>query len=67
MRFLKSGVISALIVQDPFRMGYDGVKTAYAASKGQPVNKRIDTGVTAITQATLDSARARELLNPKLD
>lgn len=64
--FLRSGVIAALIVQDPFRMGYDGVKTAYAASKGQPVEKQIDTGVTAITEQTLDSPRAKELLNPKL-
>ena len=27
----------ALVVQDPYRMGYDGVKTALAASKGEKV------------------------------
>ncbi len=41
---LKQGVISALIVQDPYRMGYDGVKTALAASKGESVPKNVDTG-----------------------
>ena len=33
--FLKDGTIAALVVQDPYRMGYDGVKTALAASKGE--------------------------------
>ena len=31
--FLKDGTIVALVVQDPYRMGYDGIKTALAASK----------------------------------
>jgi ABC-type sugar transport system substrate-binding protein len=32
VKFLSDGVIAGLVVQDPFRMGYDGVKTALAAS-----------------------------------
>ena len=35
--FLKDGTIYALVVQDPYRMGYDGIKTALAASKGEKV------------------------------
>ena len=31
------GNIKGLVVQDPFRMGYEGVKTALAASKGENV------------------------------
>ena len=64
---LKDGSIYALIVQDPFRMGYDGVKTALAASKGEKVAEKVDTGVNVITKATMDGARAQELLNPKLN
>jgi ribose transport system substrate-binding protein len=64
--FLKDGAIAALVVQDPFRMGYDGVKTALAASKGEKVEKTIDTGVTVITKANMEEPRAQELLNPKL-
>ena len=64
--FLKDGAIAALVVQDPFRMGYDGVKTALAASKGEKVEKTIDTGVTVITKENMDEPRAQELLNPKL-
>ena len=30
-----TGLIDSLVVQDPFRMGYDGVKTALAASRGE--------------------------------
>ena len=65
--FLKDGTIAALIVQDPYRMGYDGVKTALAASRGQPVPKNVDTGVNVITLANLNTPRAQALLNPKLD
>lgn len=63
---LRSGIIYALIVQDPYRMGYEGVEIALKASKGQAVPKEIDTGVTAITKANLDTPRAQALLNPKL-
>lgn len=37
IKFLSDGVISGLVVQDPYRMGYDGIKTALAASKGDKV------------------------------
>jgi ribose transport system substrate-binding protein len=63
---LSQGVISALIVQDPFRMGYEGVEIAYKASKGEAVPVQIDTGVTAITAANLNDPKSQALLNPKL-
>jgi ribose transport system substrate-binding protein len=66
VKFLKDGSIAALVVQDPFRMGYDGVKTALAASKGENVEAKVDTGVTLITKENMDSPRSQELLNPKL-
>jgi len=47
--FLKDGTIYALVVQDPYRMGYDGVKTALAISKGEKVEKFVDTGANLIT------------------
>ncbi|MBV9652993.1 MAG: ABC transporter substrate-binding protein [Acetobacteraceae bacterium] len=64
--FLRDGVIYALIVQDPFRMGYDGVKTALAASKGEKVPAFVDTGVNTITKANMTSDRSKELLSPKV-
>ncbi len=59
---LKRGTMHALIVQDPFRMGYDGVKTVIDAIEGKPVEKRIDTGVTVVTMENLDSPEVQRLL-----
>lgn len=66
VKALKDGVMAATIVQDPFRMGYDGVKTALAASKGEKVEAFVDTGANLITGANMNEARAQELLNPKV-
>jgi ribose transport system substrate-binding protein len=63
---LKDGTIKALVIQDPYRMGYEGVKTALAASKGEKVPATVDTGVNLITKENMDSPRSQELLNPKL-
>src|SRR6201988_2888261 len=63
--FLKDGTIKALVVQDPYRMGYEGVKTALAASKGEKVAANVDTGANLITKANMDSERSQQLLNPK--
>ena len=67
VKLLQDGSIYALIVQDPFRMGYDGVKTALSVSKGESVAKDVDTGVNVITKANMTSARSQELLSPKLN
>ena len=47
--FLKDGTIKGLMVQDSYRMGYEGVKTALAASNGEKVLATEDTGVNLIT------------------
>jgi ribose transport system substrate-binding protein len=67
VKSLQDGTIAALVVQDPFRMGYDGVKTALAASKGEKVPATLDTGANLITKANMSSARSQELLNPKIN
>src|SRR6476661_527173 len=66
VKFLQDGTIAALVVQDPFRMGYEGVKIALAASKGEQVPASVDTGASAITKANMNSARSQELLNPRI-
>ena len=47
-------------------MGYDGVKTALAVSKGEKVEAKVDTGVNTITKANMGDARSQALLNPKV-
>ena len=66
VRFLQNGTIAALVVQNPFRMGYDGVKIALAASRGEQVPANVDTGANPITKANMNSARSQELLNPRI-
>jgi ribose transport system substrate-binding protein len=66
IKLLADGTIVALVVQDPYRMGYDGVKTALAASKGEKVEANVDTGANLITKENMNSPRSQELLNPKI-
>jgi ribose transport system substrate-binding protein len=63
---LASGQIDALVVQDPINMGYLGVKTIVAHIKGQPVEKRIDTGVRLATKENMDSPEMKDVLHPDL-
>jgi ribose transport system substrate-binding protein len=66
VKLLQGDTIAGLVVEDPFRMGYDGVKTALAASKGEQVAATVDTGATLVTKANMSAARSQELLNPKV-
>ncbi len=62
IRSLESGRIAALVVQNPFAMGYKGVGCVADAIKGAPVEKRIDTGVQLVTQDRLNSPDIRALI-----
>jgi len=64
---LRQREIAGLTVQDPFRMGETGVRVAVAAIRGQPVDKRIDTGVVMVTPETMNQPEVKALLNPDLD
>lgn len=60
---LKAGIIDALVVQDPFKMGYLGVKYAVDALNGKNIPKRVDTGVYIITRENLNSPEIQKLLS----
>jgi ribose transport system substrate-binding protein len=63
---LKNDQIHALVIQNPVRMGYLGVKTMVAHLKGQKVESRVDTGVAVVTKANMNEASAKEVLEPDL-
>jgi ribose transport system substrate-binding protein len=63
---LADGHIDALVIQDPVKMGYLAVKTLVAHIKGEPVEKRIDTGVHLATQQNMNEPAMKELLKPDL-
>ena len=60
---LKAGQIDALIVQNPFKMGYEGVKAVVMSIQGKPVEKKMDTGVAVVTKDALDKPEIKALLN----
>ena len=63
---LKDGALDGLVVQDPVKMGYLGVKTIVAHLKGQQVEKRIDTGVHVVTPQNMAQPEMDKLLHPDL-
>ena len=67
VKMLSDGVIYALAVQNPFREGHDGVEIALDASRGKSTPSNIDTGVTVITKADMDTDASKALLSPKVN
>jgi ribose transport system substrate-binding protein len=63
---LESGDVQALVVQNPLRMGYEGVLTVVRAIRGEPVEKRVDTGVVLVTKENMAHADVKPLLHPPL-
>lgn len=61
---MEEGVMSALIVQNPFAMGYLGVENALQARKGNMAAKTIDTGTVAITKENMFEPQNQKLLFP---
>jgi ribose transport system substrate-binding protein len=63
---LRDGDLQGLVLQNPAKMGYLGVKTVIAHLRGEPVEKVVDTGVVLATKDNMDSAEIRGLLTPDL-
>ena len=59
--------LHGIVVQNPFNMGYLGVRTMVEHLQGKGIEKRIDTGVTMVTPDNLDAAEIQTLLHPPLD
>jgi type II secretory pathway pseudopilin PulG len=64
IKALQDGIIQALIVQNPFRMGYEGVRYAVMKLQGKPIPKRVDTGVTVVTKRNFSEPVIQRLLFP---
>lgn len=66
IRDMKAGDVQGLVVQNPVRMGYLGVKTLVTHLQGKPVDKVIDTGVKLVTPENMGQPEFNELLYPPL-
>ena len=63
---LKGGTIAAMVVQDPFRIGYEAVKTLVEKLHGQTPQKRIDLSARVVAKADLDKPEIQAILFPNL-
>ena len=59
---LEKGVVDSIVVQNPFKMGYEGVNAVLAKLDGKDVPKHIDTGVELVTKERLDEPEIKALL-----
>ena len=65
LKAFEQGIIQALIVQNPYQMGYQGVKTVLKAIRKQPVSEKfIDSGVTVVTKENYNTPDVQKLINP---
>lgn len=63
VKAIEEGVIQATIVQNPFQMGYQGVKTALKAIKKEPIAQTfINSGMTVVTKANLNTPEVQKLV-----
>jgi len=63
---LRKGEMQGLVLQDPFKMGYLGVKMCAASIRGEKVQKDIDTGVKVATLENISDPEIDKLLHPPL-
>lgn len=63
---LADGHLDGLVLQNPFKMGEEGVKTLLAHLDGADVPKRVDTGVRVATPENRNEPEIQTLLAPPL-
>jgi len=66
VRGMRDGQIHGLVLQNPSKMGYLGVKTMVEHLAGTAVEARIDTGVMLVTPENMAEPDVAQLLSPDL-
>lgn len=64
---MKAGYIDSIVVQDPFKMGYEAARAIGQNLRGETPTKRLDLKPALITPANLDNPEIKTLLNPGID
>ena len=60
----RQGKLHGFVVQNPFEMGYQGVKSIVAHLNGEKVEPSIDTGAVLVTPENMDEPKIRKLIRP---
>ena len=63
---LKSGIVDSLVVQDPYRMGYETIRALAAKLAGKHPRVFVDSGVRLVLAGDVDAPDVRQLLFPTL-
>jgi len=63
---LRNGVIDSLVVQHPFKMGYESVMAAVKKMKGEPVEKINNLAPRLVMKEDLENPEVKEQLNPDI-
>ncbi len=63
---LRDGVIDSLVVQNPFRMGYESTRAIGLKLAGQTPPAKIDSGATLVKREDLDKPEIKALLHPDI-
>jgi ribose transport system substrate-binding protein len=63
---LRSGYIDSLVVQNPFRMGYEATRAIGMKLRGEEPVKTLDSGATLVRREDLETTEVRALLFPDI-
>ena len=61
---LKGGTINAMVVQDPFKIGFEAVRTVVDKIRGKTPPKQLDLAARVIVKADLEKPEIKQLLSP---
>jgi ribose transport system substrate-binding protein len=64
IEYIENGVIQATVIQNPFVMGYLGVKYAAMSARGREVPKNVDTGSKVIDKNNMYLPENQKLIFP---
>jgi ribose transport system substrate-binding protein len=62
---VREGLVAGLISQDPFRMGYDGVRAGVALLRHQGKPQNENTGAVMVTKSNLNNPTVRQFITPR--
>ena len=66
VREMREGVIDSIVVQDPFKMGYEATRQMALHLEGRPTDDEIDSGAYLLTPENVDTLEMQEVVFPDI-
>ena len=64
---MRAGVIDSIVVQDPFKMGYESTRQMSLHLNGQPTEPHIDSGAYLLEPSNVDLPEMQAVVLPDLE